>query len=86
MVDKINIVANVRLPQYFSQWKVTSINWEMEDNLKYLEYGKRPQLFGKWKTTSSFSKSKMTQLFCEMEKTSMLRQKKDHVNFFLNGM
>jgi hypothetical protein len=34
MVDEINIVANVRRPQYFSQWKGTSIIWKMEDELK----------------------------------------------------
>jgi hypothetical protein len=56
MVDKINIVANVRQPQYFSQWKVTSIIWKMEEDLNYLENGRQPQLFGKWKTTSIFNK------------------------------
>ena len=61
MVDEIDIVANVRRPQYFPQWKVTSIIWKMEDNLNYLEKGRRPQLYGKWKTTLIFSKSKMTQ-------------------------
>ena len=52
MIDEINIVANVKRLQYFSQWKVTSIIWKMEDDLNYLENGRRPQLFGKWKTTS----------------------------------
>ena len=60
-------MANVRQPQYFSQSKVTSIIWKMEDNLNYLEDGRRPQLFEKWKTTSIFSKSKMTRLFWQME-------------------
>jgi hypothetical protein len=45
MVDKINIVANVRQPQYFPQWKVTYITWKMEDDLNYLENGRQPQLF-----------------------------------------
>ena len=52
MVDEINIVANLRRPQYFPQWKVTSIIgkwkmtsiiWKMEDDLNYLENGRQPQ-------------------------------------------
>jgi hypothetical protein len=78
MVDKINIVANVLHPQYFSQWKMTSSIWKMEDYLNYLEIGRRPQFFGKWNTTS--------QLFWQMEITSMFRQMKDHIKKILNGI
>jgi hypothetical protein len=60
-------VANVRRPQYFSQWKVTTIIWKMEGDNYYLANGRQPQIFGEWKMTSIFSKSKMTQLFWQME-------------------
>ena len=38
------------------KWKTTSVFWEMEDDLKFWENGRRPQFLGKWKTTSIFLK------------------------------
>ena len=32
--------ANGRRPQYLGQWKLTSIIWKMEDNLKMLAKGR----------------------------------------------
>ena len=55
--------TNDQWPQYGSKWKMTSIFFQMEDNLNYLENGRQPQsllngiwpnYFGKWKTTSIF--------------------------------
>jgi hypothetical protein len=40
--------------QVYCNGKATSNSWQMEDDLNFLENGRRPQLFGKWKTISIF--------------------------------
>jgi hypothetical protein len=68
-------LASGRSPQYFGNWKTTSISWQMEDNFKnvvnrrrpqFCLDGKRPQfvlsLFCKWKTTSMFVQWKTTSI------------------------
>ena len=39
----------------------------MEDDLNFLENGRRPQSFGKWKTISIFRKFNMTSICLQME-------------------
>ena len=56
MEDDLNILANVRGPQYLVKWKTTSIFSQMENDLNILANGRRLQYFGKWKTTSIFWK------------------------------
>jgi hypothetical protein len=36
MEDSLNFLANGRRTQYFSNWKTTSIFWQMEDDFKFL--------------------------------------------------
>jgi hypothetical protein len=45
MEDDLNILENVRRPEYFSQ---------MKDDINILANERRPQYFGKWRTTSIF--------------------------------
>ena len=42
--------------RFCSEWRTTSIFWQMEDDLNILASGRRPQCFGKWKMTSIFWK------------------------------
>jgi hypothetical protein len=42
MEDNLNILANERRPLYFDKWKMTSIIWEMEDNINFFN-GRRHQ-------------------------------------------
>ena len=58
MEDDPIVVANGRRPQYFPNWKTTSIIWEN---------GRRPQLSDKLKMTLIISKWKITQLFWQMK-------------------
>jgi hypothetical protein len=39
MEDDLNILRNGRQPQYFDKWKMTSIFWQMEDDLSILPMG-----------------------------------------------
>jgi hypothetical protein len=40
MEQRTQSLANGRRPQYFGQWKLTSIIWKMEDDLKMLAKGR----------------------------------------------
>jgi hypothetical protein len=47
MEDDLNI---------FGKWKTTSHFLQMEDDLNFVQNGRRPQFISKWKTTSIFYK------------------------------
>jgi hypothetical protein len=54
----LNISANERRPQYFGEWKTTSIFWQMEDHLNKLKNGRQPQSFVKLKIISILKKGR----------------------------
>ena len=77
-------------------WKTTSTFWQMEDDLNYLENGRRPQFFGKWKTTSIFLENgiqpqfrtqigRRPQLFGKWKTTSIFWKMEDDLNSLENG-
>jgi hypothetical protein len=43
MEDDINLFPNGRQPQYFGQWKTTSIFWQMEEDINILANGRQLQ-------------------------------------------
>ena len=53
MEDDLNILSNGRGPQYFGEWKTTSIFWKMTDDLNMLRNGRQPQPFIKLKIIST---------------------------------
>ena len=53
----------------------------MEDDLNFLENGRRPQFFGKWKTTSN----KIMQPKTSKSKTVIFLKMEDDLNFLENG-
>ena len=58
MEDDPIVVANGRRPQYFPNWKTTSIIWEN---------GRQPQLSDKLKMTLMITKWKITQLYWQIK-------------------
>ena len=47
MEDELNFGSNAIRPQYFGEWKMTSIFWKTEDDLNLLANSRRPQCLGK---------------------------------------
>ena len=56
--EDLNILENVRRPQYFGKRKTTTTVWKMEDNLNMLRYARDPQYFVMLKITSTFGKGR----------------------------
>jgi hypothetical protein len=57
----------------------------MEDDLNFLENGRRPQSFGKWKAVLFFRKWKMTSIFLKVEDDPSIFPMKDNLNLLENG-
>jgi hypothetical protein len=58
---------------------------EMEDDLNFLENGRRPQLFGKWKTTSTSWKMEDDHNFFLMEDDLIVLENGRRPQLFMNG-
>ena len=53
MEDKINDFGKWNTTIYQEpNWKTTLTFWKMEDDLNFLENGRKPQYVGNWKKTS----------------------------------
>ena len=67
MEDNLNFKVNGRRPTLFVEWQMTSIYWQLEDNLHFGKWKTTLILCCfKWKTTTVSSKVKLAQASPEL--------------------